>query len=63
VILKEEVREHSDESWFSQRIEALKVFISNATETLDVADNHRLSADEESYIPRLIKDLERSDNE
>lgn len=63
IILKEEMKEHSDDSWFSQRIEALKVFIANAAETLDIADNHRLSADEESYIPRLIKDLERSNDE
>jgi len=63
VILKEEVKENSDDSWFDQRIEAMKVFISNTTNALDVGDNHRLSADGESYIPRLIKDLKRTEEE
>ena len=63
VILKEEVKENSDDSWFAQRVEALKVFIANTSDSLDVGDNHRLSADGESYIPRLIKDLERAGSE
>ena len=61
VILNEESRERSDESWFEQRVQALKSIIAEITNMLDVGDNHRLSADNESYIPRLIKDLERSD--
>ena len=63
VILKEESKVDSDDSWFAQRVEALKVFIASTANFLDVGDNHRLSADEESYIPRLIKDLERSESE
>ncbi|MGY3571986.1 lipase family protein [Vibrio paucivorans] len=57
IILSEMAKETSSESWFTQRIEALKVFIANTSNRLDVADNHRLNADSESYIPRLIKDL------
>jgi len=63
VILKEEAIDNSEDSWFEQRVEALRVFISNTSSTLDVGDNHRLSADDESYIPRLIKDLERAESE
>lgn len=59
IILKENIRESSKKSWYSQRIDALKFFIANTANKFDVADNHRLSADGESYIPRLIKDLER----
>jgi len=61
VILNEESKDDSDDSWFKQRVGALKTFIAEISNILDVADNHRLSADRESYIPRLIKDLERSD--
>ncbi|MGR5094593.1 lipase family protein [Vibrio maritimus] len=57
VILSEEKTDTSSQSWFDQRVAALKVFISNTSNILDVADNHRLDADGESYIPRLIKDL------
>jgi len=57
VILQEESRVDTDQSWLEQRIDALKVFITNTANQLDVGDNHRLSADDESYIPRLINDL------
>ncbi len=60
IILKEEARINTKASWFEQRVGALKIFIANTANLLDVGDNHRLSADDESYIPRLIKDLERS---
>lgn len=60
IILNEGNRLISSDSWFEQRIVALKQFIKSTEYLLDVADNHRLSADIESYIPRLIKDLERS---
>lgn len=61
IILQEESRENSGESWLSQRISALEMFIENTADMLDVANNHRLSKDEESYIPpRLIKDLQRA---
>jgi len=63
VILQEESKVNSDDSWFEQRVEVLKQFIATTANLLDVADNHRLSADDESYIPRLIKDLERSESE
>jgi len=62
IILKDQVRENTDASWLSQRLEALNYFIANTANKFDVADNHRLSADDESYIPRLIKDLKRADH-
>lgn len=63
VILKEEDRVDTADSWLEQRVEALKQFVASTANLLDVGDNHRLSADDESYIPRLIKDLERSEKE
>ncbi|MBL4679813.1 MAG: lipase family protein [Pseudomonadales bacterium] len=60
IILKNNKKETSKKSWFSQRIMALKIFVKNTGNLFDAADNHRLSADAESYIPRLIKDVARS---
>jgi len=60
IILKTRKKERTKESWLKQRIEALKHFIKVTGEEFDIANNHRLSADDESYIPRLIKDLERT---
>lgn len=60
IILKEERRQDSHDSWFEQRIEALKKFVESTANLFDVADNHTLCGDDESYIPRLIKDLERT---
>jgi triacylglycerol lipase len=59
IILKTGKRERTKVSWLEQRIEALKHFIKITGEAFDIAGNHRLSADDKSYIPRLIKDLER----
>jgi triacylglycerol lipase len=59
IILKTRTKERTKGSWLKQRIEALKEFIKLTGETFDIADNHRLSADNKSYIPRLIKDLKR----
>jgi len=61
IILKDDRKENSYDSWFDERIGALKNFIASTAKLLDVGNNHRLSADDESYIPRLIKDLERVD--
>ncbi len=63
IVLREESKVDSDDSWFEQRVEAMKKFIVSTANLLDVGDNHRLSADDESYIPRLIKDLERAEAE
>ncbi|MGD1849139.1 MAG: lipase family protein [Cyanophyceae cyanobacterium] len=62
VILKETSITHSSDSWFNQRVEALKVFIKNTSNLLEIGDNHKISGDSESYISRLIKDVERSEN-
>jgi len=60
IILKNTKKERSEGSWFKQRINALKNFVKMTGHKFDVADNHRLSADKESYIPKLIRDLKRS---
>lgn len=60
IILKARTKQRTKTSWWKERINALKLFIKNTAQILDVGDNHRLSADDESYIPRLIKDLERN---
>ena len=60
VILKSTRVERTKGSWLKQRINALQNFIKMTGEKFDVANNHRLNADENSYIPRLIKALNRS---
>jgi triacylglycerol lipase len=59
IILKDHKRETTKRSWFQQRVEVLKEFIKNVGNALDVSDNHRLNDDQESYLPRLIEDLQR----
>jgi len=59
IILKTRKKEITKKSWLGQRIAALKHFIKVTGQKFDVGNNHRLSADDESYIPRLIKDLGR----
>lgn len=59
VILKQLSIDNSEASWFEQRVDALKVFVKNTSNLLDIADNHRLSADRESYIPRLLAYLKQ----
>ena len=60
IILKNTRKERSEGSWLKQRISALKNFIKMTGHKFDVADNHRLNADKESYIPKLIRDLKRA---
>jgi len=60
IILKTNKKETSKKSWFSHRVLVLKIFVKNTGNLFDVADNHRLSAGSESYIPRLIKDVTRN---
>ncbi len=60
IILKEHKRETTKASWFSQRVSALKEFVKTSSDLLDVAGNHKLSADDESYIPRLLEDFTRT---
>lgn len=57
IILKEHKRIRTKSSWFSERILALKEFVEQTGKQLDVGNNHRLSANAESYIPRLIQDV------
>lgn len=59
IILRDHCRDSSSRSWFSQRVAALRVFVKAVGQTFDVADNHRLNADAESYIPRLRADHAR----
>lgn len=60
IILKSTRKERSKSSWLNQRISALKHFVKITGEKFDVADIHRLTADSNSYIPRLIKDRKRA---
>ncbi|MDV7104609.1 lipase family protein [Vibrio sp. TH_r3] len=59
IILKEIGIVDSKGSWFEQRIMALEKFVEKTANLFDVVDNHSLNGDEESYIPRLIRDLNR----
>lgn len=59
IILKNTRKERTKGSWFKQRVNALKNFVKMTGHKFDIANNHRLSADAESYIPKLIRDLER----
>ncbi|NMP30876.1 lipase family protein [Thalassotalea sp. M1531] len=56
-LLEDEYGDHSDESWFTQRIKALKVFSQKMANTFDVVDNHTLTGDENSYIPKLERNV------
>lgn len=60
IILKARKKDRTKGAWLKQRIGALKHFIKVTGEKFEIVDNHRLSSDSNSYIPRLIKDLERA---
>lgn len=60
IILKRRRKERTKSSWWSQRVDALKHFVKTTGDKFDIADNHRLAADDESYIPRLARDLVRA---
>lgn len=51
---------NSARSWWNERVGALKYFVSQTGSGLKIADPHRLNASERSYIPKLIKDANRS---
>jgi triacylglycerol lipase len=59
IILKHNHKKRTAKSWLDERIAALKEFVDMTGKRIDVADNHRLSTAKNSYIPRLIEDLER----
>jgi len=52
-LLEEEFGDHSDESWLSQRIKALKIFTYKMGRSFDIVDNHSLFGDDKSYIAKL----------
>jgi triacylglycerol lipase len=60
IILNRDKRETSKESWLQLQITAVKAFFRHVADIIDISDNHRLNAGNESYIPRLIKDAERT---
>lgn len=62
VILKRKHKERTKASWFKQRVDALKNFVEMTGHAFDVGDNHRLVGDNESYIPRLVRDAKRKKN-
>ena len=59
IIVRDHCRDSSGRSWFSQRVAALRVFVKLVGQTFYIADNHRLNAGAESYIPRLRADHAR----
>lgn len=60
IIIKATHKVNSDQSWLKQRAAASHIFIEASVNMLDIANNHHLNADAESYIPRLIADLKRT---
>jgi triacylglycerol lipase len=59
IILKREKRETSKQSWLLLQITAVKEFFRDVADFMDITDNHRLDAGNDSYIPRLKNDAER----
>ena len=57
VILKETKRDTSSNSWWSERTGALKRFVELTGQAFKVAENHKLNAGDDSYIPRLKNNL------
>lgn len=50
---------NSKASWWKERVDALKYFVSQTGFGLKIADPHILNASERSYIPKLLKDANR----
>ena len=63
IILKSNRKERTKGSWLDERIAALKHFVRITGERFAVGDVHGLSASSVSYIPRLMKDLDRCERE
>ena len=59
VILKHNHKKRTKGSWLDERIAALKNFVDMTGKRFDIADNHRLVKADNSYVPRLLKDLAR----
>jgi len=59
IILKRDKRETSKQSWLLLQITAVKEFFRDVADFIDITDNHRLDAGNDSYIPRLKNDAER----
>lgn len=55
-ILKYNKVESTPKSWMAERIAALKKFVAMTGNAFDFGDNHRLAGDDESYIPRLLRE-------
>lgn len=60
IILKANKKDRSKRAWLSQRFYALKHFVKITGQAFDVADNHLLVGDDESYLPRLLRDALRN---
>ncbi|MEO0649688.1 MAG: lipase family protein [Planctomycetota bacterium] len=59
VILKPTRIERDKPSWWRQRVAALSYFVKATGKVFRIADHHKLAAGKVSYIPRLVKDLNR----
>lgn len=60
IILREGRHLTKEDSWMKQRFIALREFVRMTGQIFDVADNHMLRGDNESYIPRLERELQNS---
>lgn len=61
IILKHNHKKRTKGSWLDERIAALKNFVDMTGKRFDVANNHLLIEDDDSYVPRLIDDLAREE--
>lgn len=58
-ILEKSKVTNAKSSWWKERVDALKYFVSQTGLGLKIADPHMLAASERSYIPKLLKDANR----
>lgn len=58
-ILEKSKVTNAKSSWWKERVEALKYFVSQTGLGLKIAEPHMLAASDRSYIPKLLKDANR----
>ncbi len=58
-ILEKNKATNAKESWWKERVDALKYFVSQTGLGLKIADPHMLAASDRSYIPKLLKEANR----
>ena len=60
IILKTSGKDRKKSTWLAQRIHALEHFVKVTGQVFDLKDNHTLTGDNGSYLPRLLKDANRA---